>query len=298
VSKHSSVTAPIAAEVWGSPIDHSRSPDLHLACYRHLGIHGTYKKRLVTTETLSDSFLRARDTLTGVSLTMPLKTGILELVADHRGLVDTLGAANTAVSQDTGWWLENTDPVGAAAMMTRLLPDTADSVFILGAGATAKSVVAGLSHMGFPGQVLIIARSVERSQATITLAQSLGLAVDFVDVASPGPLTAPGLVISTLPSGTPVDGEVISAAGSGGAPLIDVGYHPWPTPLAASWQAAGRIVHSGLPMLMFQALGQIRCFAHGDLGAPLPDEAGALRQMASAVGIDDGWADPALMGEW
>lgn len=290
--------APIVAEVWGNPIDHSRSPDLHLACYRHLGIPGTYSKRVVTENTLHDSFEHARDTLTGVSLTMPLKTRILDVVKDHRGLVPTLGAANTAVRSDTGWWLINTDPVGAAAMMTRLLPAQADTVWVLGAGATAKSVIAGLAHTGFTGQVFIATRSAERSHAAVSLAASLGLVPHRVDISRPESLPPPGLVISTVPSGAVVDTAITEWGMSSNASLVDVGYHPWPTPLAQVWHTAGLTAHSGLPMLIFQALAQIRCFLTGDIGQPLADEKGALEQMAHSVGVESGWADPALMGQW
>jgi shikimate dehydrogenase len=287
--------------VWGNPIDHSRSPDLHLACYRHLGIPGTYSKRLVTENTLHDSFEHARDTLTGVSLTMPLKTAILGLSPDHRGPVWLLGAANTAVRQETGWWLDNTDPLGASAMIRRLLPDSSDQVMVLGAGATAKSVIAGLAHTGFTGRVVVAARSAQRAQAAMDIATHLGLVASFhdIDTGETGSVAdlAPNLVISTLPSGTSVLGAITGVAQATRAPLIDVGYHPWPTPLASAWQAAGLPAHSGLPMLMFQALAQIRCFLNGERSLALPDEAGALSRMADAVGVEAGWADPALMGQ-
>jgi len=287
----------IRAEVWGSPIGHSRSPDLHHACYTHLGLTGTYTTREVTENTLAHAFADNSPTLTGISLTMPLKTGILGLVGDHRGDVDVLQAANTAVNTDGQWWLSNTDPLGAAAMVRRLLPDPASGVVLLGAGATAKSVVWGLHRVSHKGHLTIVVRSAARAADTKELAERAGLLVTVTEFDALGELPASSLVISTLPSGTVLTDAALAALTSLGAPLMDVGYHPWPTPLAEAFTTTGVDAHSGLPMLMFQALGQIRAFVGGDTHIPLLDERGALIAMAKAVGLDEVWADPALMGE-
>jgi shikimate dehydrogenase len=287
----------IRAEVWGSPIGHSRSPDLHLACYTHLGHPGTYSRRDVTEKTLADTFAEQSGTLTGISLTMPLKTGILELVRDHRGDVEMLHAANTAVNTDGHWWLANTDPLGAAAMLRTLLPSPDTHVVLLGAGATAKSLVLGLTHLSFTGHLSIVVRSANRATDTLHLAQRCGMSVDVAEFGALGDLAGASVVVSTLPSGTSLANADIEALCATGATLMDVGYHPWPTPLAEAFSSRGLVAHSGLPMLMFQALGQIRAFVCGDTAKPLPDEAGALLAMATAIDLDPVWATPSLMGE-
>jgi shikimate dehydrogenase len=287
----------IHAEVWGSPIGHSRSPDLHLAGYRHLQMSGSYERRDVTEASLAAEFATHSPGLTGISLTMPLKTGILDLVPDHRGDVEILGAANTAVNTDGQWWLANTDPLGAAAMLRGLLPDLTGGVIVVGAGATAKSIVMGLHRVAFSGQLTVVVRSAERAAGTLRLADSLGMAVEVVELDTPGKIPVASLVISTLPSGTTLTDFAVESLCRSKATLMDVGYHPWPTPLADAFLSRGLQAHSGLPMLMCQALGQIRAFVNGDQTVPLADEAGALRAMARAVGVDEVWADPALMGE-
>ena len=287
----------LRAEVWGSPIAHSRSPDLHLACYSHLGIHGTYTKREVTEANLPEQFNAAAATLTGISLTMPLKTGILDRVSDHRGDVDTLGAANTAINTDGHWWLANTDPLGAAAMLRHLLPHPTADVVLLGAGATAKSIVLGLHHVAFSGRLTVVVRSASRAAEIVHLGEAVGIPTNVLEFDALNALSSASLVISTLPSGTLLPDATLDTLCSLGAPLMDVGYHPWPTPLAGAFMAHGLDIHSGLPMLMFQALGQIRAFVNGDTLSPLPDEAGALRAMARAIDLDEVWATPSLMGE-
>ncbi len=286
----------ITAVVWGSPIGHSRSPDLHNAAYTALGIAGDYTRREVTEDTLADTFRAESNRLTGLSLTMPLKTGILDLVSDHRGDVDLLGAANTAVKGPDGWWLDNTDPMGARAMFRRVRAEDAQTVWLLGAGATAKSVLLGLSRAGFTGEVIIRARSEARAEPLATLAATCQVATRFHALSDPE-VQAPELVVATLPSGTAIDRGTLEPALSAGATLIDVGYHPWPTPLAGLWEESSLPVHSGLPMLIFQALGQVRAFVSGDSSEPLSREDEVLRAMCDAVSVDDGWANPAYVGE-
>ena len=288
---------PLRAEVWGSPIGHSRSPDLHHACYTQLGISGNYSTREVTEENIAQEFAAHADTLTGISLTMPLKTAILNLVTGHRGDVTILRAANTAIKTDGEWWLTNTDPLGAAAMLRRLVPSADSHVVLLGAGATAKSIVLGLHHVSFAGPLSVIVRSASRADDTRALADSLGLAVSVMEFGALEELPEASLVVSTLPSGTALDDVDLAVLTRRVRALMDVGYHPWPTPLADAFLTRGRDTHSGLPMLMFQALGQIRAFVAGDTSAPLADEAGALSAMATAVGLDPVWANPALMGQ-
>jgi shikimate dehydrogenase len=57
--------------VLGSPIQHSKSPTIHLAAYQALGLDWNYE-RFEVDKTNFDAFLSSRR-LDGASLTMPLK---------------------------------------------------------------------------------------------------------------------------------------------------------------------------------------------------------------------------------
>ncbi|MHB1171536.1 MAG: shikimate dehydrogenase, partial [Lacisediminihabitans sp.] len=67
--------------------------------------------------------------------------------------------------------------------------------------------------------------------------------------------------------------------------FFDVAYDPWPTPLAAAWLAAGGRVISGLGLLVYQALAQVRIFVNGDPDSVLPAEGAVLAAMRSSVGL-------------
>jgi shikimate dehydrogenase len=71
------------------------------------------------------------------------------------------------------------------------------------------------------------------------------------------------VVVSTVPAGV-ADAHVDELAS---APcVVDVIYHPWPTPLAAAVQARGGRIGTGLDMLLHQAFGQVSQFT----GMPAP----------------------------
>lgn len=270
-------------EVWGSPIGHSKSPQLHRAAYDALGLDWDYRAVEVTTEQLADSFHTLPSTVRGLSLTMPLKEGILSLVSDRRGPVDLLHAANTVVRSDDEWWLDNTDWWGAARVLSDHGGVSGDTVWMLGAGATARAVVYALSTLG-PTKLVLVVRSPERARVTEVLAQTLTLPVE-VAVMSDVPAEPPQWVISTLPGGVVAEIPGLDAV-AGSSTLFDIAYDPWPSALGAVWEAEGSRVISGLEMLVYQALAQIRAFVKADTSVPLEREADVLDAMWTSVDLE------------
>lgn len=270
-------------EVWGSPIGHSKSPQLHRAAYDALGLDWDYRAVEVTTEQLADSFHTLPSTVGGLSLTMPLKEGILSLVSDRRGPVDLLHAANTVVRSDDEWWLDNTDWWGAARVLSDHGGVSGDTVWMLGAGATARAVVYALSTLG-PTKLVLVVRSPERARVTEVLAQTLALPVE-VAVMSDVPAEPPQWVISTLPGGVVAEIPGLDAV-AGSSTLFDIAYDPWPSALGAVWEAEGSRVISGLEMLVYQALAQIRAFVKADTSVPLEREADVLDAMWTSVDLE------------
>jgi len=161
-------------EVWGAPIRHSRSPELHRAAYQVLGLDWEYRRHEVTAEQFPQHFDTLAPEVQGLSLTMPLKEVVLDQVTDHRGPVDLLHAANTAVKGSDGWWLDNTDWWGAWRTIQDAGGSRDHSVWLLGAGATARAVLYALAQ-DVPHDLALVVRSPERAQVTKVLADTLGL---------------------------------------------------------------------------------------------------------------------------
>ena len=59
--------------VWGSPIAHSRSPQIHRAAYAELGLDWQYSSHECGRERLAAELAELDNTWCGLSLTMPLK---------------------------------------------------------------------------------------------------------------------------------------------------------------------------------------------------------------------------------
>lgn len=266
--------------VWGDPIDHSRSPALHSAAYRELGLDWDYGRRRVS----EGEFVRALDgrdaTWRGLSLTMPLKhaaaAASVWLDADAR----LTGAVNTLLLDDGDPRGFNTDVGGLVRALSEIGVDAPERVRVLGAGATATSAVVAAARLGALS-IEVRARRPEAAAPLVELGQALSAPVAAVPLDTPAPSTV-DVTIATLPGGTdlgPVAGELASVGG----PLVDVVYGGWPTPLARAWKRAGHAAHDGLGMLVHQALLQVRVFVSGDPAVPLDREDAVLAAMRGAV---------------
>jgi shikimate dehydrogenase len=240
--------------VLGHPVDHSLSPVLHRAAYADLGLDWSYDRLDVTEGDLA-GFLAALDpTWAGLSLTMPLKTVVLELLDERDAWVEVTGAANTVVLDRGVRRGHNTDVVGIVRALEEAGLGERGHGTILGGGATARSALAALSRLGATAAA-VVARRPDAAEDLREVAASLGveLVVAGWDAAQDH-LGAP-IVISTVPSGAADRLAALVPAAPG--VLLDVVYEPWPTPLAARWSAHGGRVASGLAMLLHQAVAQV-----------------------------------------
>lgn len=280
------VTAPARnLAVLGSPIAHSKSPLLHAAAYRVLGLPWSYSAVDVVEGSLG-AFLNTCDaSWRGLSLTMPLKREVLPMLATRSALVETVGAANTVLfDDDLALHGFNTDVAGIVAALADHGVSTLDRVQILGAGATAASVLAAVAQLGATSAA-VMARDPESASSLEPLAArlSMQLTVRRLGIADRS-LIVPSAVISTLP-GSADHGLVFPEAVREQAVLLDVAYEPWPSVLAAAWTEAGGTVVSGLEMLLHQAIEQVRIFVTGHEGGTLTDEPRVIAAMRESVGL-------------
>lgn len=101
---------PKKAGVLGSPIAHSRSPQLHLAAYRALGLHDwTYERIECGAAELPVVVGGFGPEWVGVSVTMPGKFAALRFADERTARADLVGSANTLVRTPHGWRADNTE---------------------------------------------------------------------------------------------------------------------------------------------------------------------------------------------
>ncbi|HEY4152869.1 MAG TPA: shikimate dehydrogenase, partial [Pseudolysinimonas sp.] len=184
--------------VLGSPIAHSKSPQLHAAAYRVLDLPWTYSAVEVVEGSLG-AFINTCDaSWRGLSLTMPLKREVLPMLTSRTQLVQTVGAANTLLFDDAGGLHGfNTDVAGIVGAFGDHGVTALESVQILGGGATAASVLAASARLGAT-RALVSVRDPERAQALEPLAASLEIALTIRRLGvSDRSMIAPSAVIST-----------------------------------------------------------------------------------------------------
>lgn len=256
---------PKKAGVLGSPIAHSRSPQLHLAAYRALGLHDwTYERIECGAAELPVVVGGFGPEWVGVSVTMPGKFAALRFADERTARADLVGSANTLVRRPHGWRADNTDIDGVAGA----LGAAAGHALVLGSGGTAPAAVVGLAELGVT-DITVVARNSDKAARLVDLGTRVGVATRFCAFDSGGladAVAAAEVLVSTIPA------EV--AAGYAGTlaaipVLLDAIYDPWPTPLAAAVGSAGGRVISGLQMLLHQAFAQVEQFT----GLPAPREA-------------------------
>jgi shikimate dehydrogenase len=261
------------AGVLGSPIAHSRSPQLHLAAYRALGLRDwTYERIECGADELPGVVGGFGPEWVGVSVTMPGKFAALRFADERTERAELVGSANTLLRTPRGWRADNTDidgvtgALGAAGLAS-------DRAVVAGSGGTAPAVIVALAELGV-GDITVVARNPDKATRLVELAARVGAAARFCALNSSvvgDAVNASGVMVSTLPA--EVAGRYAEVFA--GAPvLLDAIYDPWPTPLAAAVTAAGGRVISGLQMLLHQAFAQVEQFT----GQPAPREA-----MAAAV---------------
>jgi shikimate dehydrogenase len=207
----------------------------------------------------------------GLSLTMPLKRTVLPLLDHVDHLAAATGGANTVVFRPEGRYGYNTDVQGIVDALTEAGVPAPGSVTILGAGATACSALAAVGELGAAGAD-IVARDPSRAADLLATAGRLGLKARLRPWASLGKDDAvlPDLLISTVPAGAADEySERVRLAHHAPPAVLDVVYHPWPTPLARAAAAAGSVVASGYAMLLHQAAAQVELVT----GKPAPLEA-------------------------
>src|SRR4051812_4762522 len=246
------------AAVLGSPIAHSLSPVLHRAAYAALGLSGwSYEAIECGTEQLPERLREVRDEeeFGGYSLTMPLKLSALGLVDELEPLARRVGAVNTIVRRDGCLAGYNTDVPGMVAAVHAAGITDVRTPTVLGGGGAAQAPPPAPAVLGAPS-VRVLLRDPAKGAALERVAAEVGVGLDVQPWGRPEDTD---LLISTVPSGAadPLAELLAEFAWPGAAPLFDILYHPWPTPLAQVAKAAGVPVIGGLELLAAQAVGQV-----------------------------------------
>lgn len=273
------------AAVLGSPVDHSLSPVLHNAAYAALGLTGWTYERIECDEARLPGLVASMGPeWAGLSVTMPGKHAALTFAGSATPRAQAVGAANTLVHRPDGTWHADCTDIdgvtGALLSAGGYTRHPGATALVLGAGGTARAALAALVDLGVESATLVV-RDPARAAAALECAARLSLPVEVqawsaADFAALSASSA--VVVNTAPAAAtaPLAGALAKAAC-----VLDVIYHPWPTPAAEAVAAAGGHLATGLDMLLHQAFTQVEHFT--GLPAPRPAMRDALRSATGGV---------------
>jgi shikimate dehydrogenase len=244
----------ISAGVLGSPISHSLSPLLHNTMYEALGIEASYIAYEVASGQLRKFLESDGSALNSLSLTMPLKEEALIIADSISEISQKIQSGNTLLKVGGEWSLTSTDVEGFTHALKFNDRDATGNILIIGAGATARAVIAACD--GVSQKVTVNSRNPDREQA-IRKAGSM-VEIDCVPWQSSINFECYDLVVNTAPG----DAAAIFADQIGliSTTFFEVLYHPWPTALLSKWRESGGYGIDGLDLLIHQAISQAEIF--------------------------------------
>jgi shikimate dehydrogenase len=256
--------------VLGDPVAHSKSPAMHAAAYRALGMSHAYEAIRVPSDDLASYVEQVRKgELAGANVTIPHKRRVLELVDRVDAMARLCGAANTLVrAADGAVVAHNTDVEALARLVRNYKAPAGGTAVVLGSGGAARAAIVALTDGARFSRVIVRARSHE----SVALRQELrDLALRLAAAGAPcaielTPLGADGeveriasCVVQTTSAGMAGadPGDAIAAAVDWSslpseASAIEVVYAPPDTPFVLAAERAGLVTRGGLEMLVTQ----------------------------------------------
>jgi len=226
---------------------------IHNAAFAEAGLDWVYVALEVAMVDLPDALVGLRALrVGGVSVTMPHKEAVVDLVDSTTAEASTLKAVNCIVPDGKRLVGHNTDGVGFIEGLRSAGRREADSAagfcVVFGTGGAARSVACALADAG-ADEVRLVSRDPARSDA---VAGSLGAVIRS---GSPDDVERADLVVNATPlgmeahPGQPCPADRLPEH----AVAVDLVYHPIRTAWLEACAARGLPVINGIPMLVHQA---------------------------------------------
>lgn len=276
--------------VLGHPVAHSKSPAMHNAVYRALGLEWRYGLMDCPDQAAARAFLEARD-WRACNVTMPYKPLALQLAGERSRAACLAGGANVLVNWEGRLHADNTDGKGCVSYLKRCGVDFAGArVCVCGTGPTSLAIMHACAEAG-ASRITLFGRDLGKvGQALDRYAEQAGARVELAaaayDPAGDDDMAAASVIIDATPLGmhegdpAPFNTSVLAA----GQTVFDVVYGHGTTQLVADARKAGCSALDGAGMLVAQAVetmqdiadvtGAFSIPAHVDLFAVMADAAG------------------------
>lgn len=278
------------AYILGHPVAHSKSPAMHNAAYRALGLDWEYGFADRATQAEARAFLAGGD-WRACNVTMPYKPLALEMADEPSVAAQIAGGANVLVRGENGAILaDNTDGIGCVSYLQRCgvrFPDA--RVVVCGTGPTAVSIMYACVRAQ-TGSIALLSRDAQRAARAVGAYAAAGgggcvEALAYGDASSR--IRAADIIVDATSLGmhagdpSPFDTALLHARHA----VFDVVYGHGETALVAAAHAAGCRVFDGSGMLVAQAVETIRDIAAAIDGFAVPEDVDLFEIMAQAAGL-------------
>lgn len=267
--------------VVGSPIEHSRSPQLHNAAYKKLNLPHTFDRFQADEASKVYDALMTKEDFGGLAVTMPLKLDIMKYTDKLSEAAKIIGAVNTVVplEGEQGKFLgDNTDWYGITNSFTKHgVPSIENSEvygLVIGGGGTSRAAAYALHHMGCKKIYMAnrTASKVHEIKAALPEEYNIEVLETIEQVEAAKPVS---LIVSCVPADRPLDDMLLNKLermllhgmqqknGGFHPTLLDAAYKPRLTPvMRIAEEKFEWTVIPGVEMLVNQGERQFQIHTH------------------------------------
>jgi len=245
----------------GDPVEHSLSPCLQNAAFKHCGLDFVYVVFRVKKEELKEAISGTRSLgIHGLNVTMPHKINVIQYLNDLDETAKNIGSVNTILNKNGRLIGYTTDGKGALeALRHNGVNPSGKKIVILGAGGASRSVSLTLAKEA--KELVILNRTLTKAEE---LAEELKASKDTNAIAKAKELNHQNAKQELLDANI-----LINATSLGMRPhdtlmpvnpsllrsdlaVFDLVYEPIETRLLAEAKKKGATIIDGLTMLVFQ----------------------------------------------
>jgi shikimate dehydrogenase len=141
--------------IYGNPVEHSKSPQMHNSGFKKINYDGNYSKtHLIDGTTLKQNFIE--NNISGANITIPYKEEAFLQADEIVGLASKIGAVNTYINDNGKIKAYNTDAPGFMKAIEEF--NNIKTVLLFGAGGTAKAIAVALKEKSL--NVAVLNRSI------------------------------------------------------------------------------------------------------------------------------------------
>ena len=242
--------------VIGDPIDHSLSPNIHNAAFRHLQLEHTYiAYRIPAGELVAGIEALKAIKIAGFNVTIPHKIEMMKLLDEMDTTCKVIGAVNTVLNDNGKLKGYNTDMIGfLQPIKKRNLTMQDANVMLLGAGGAARAIITAMVKEK-ARKITIVNRTMENAYQLAVFAKEIGGNVEVVSLSKAEDFISDHtFIINSTSAGMKNKSSFLPTWDISADHIVyDIVYQPMNTDLIKNAKENGATIIYGYEMLLSQA---------------------------------------------